>query len=113
MKNIAILSVFALALSGCGGSGSGVGMSESPLWHMTASADQKLEYFKQQCRGFGFKDNTPEMAQCIQNQTNQSRSNASAKMDRFARQQQQLNRQNRIRTTNCNQWGRQINCTTY
>lgn len=113
MRKVAIVSVCALVLSGCGGTGSGVGMKESPIWHMSASAEEKLNYFTQQCLGFGFKKNTPEMAQCIQNQSNQSRGNASAKMGRIAQQQQQWNNQNRVRTTNCNSWGRQINCTTY
>jgi hypothetical protein len=100
-------------LSGCGGTGSGVGMKESPLWHMSASAEEKLKYFTQQCLGFGFKINTPEMAQCIQNQSNQSRSNASATIDRLAQQERDMLNRNRVRTTNCNSWGRQINCTTY
>ena len=104
--------VASTILVSCGGSG-GVGMSESPLWHMTASAEEKLTYFKNQCLDFGFKDGSPELAQCIQNQTNQSRSAAGNKMDQIARQQQQWNNQNRVRTTNCSRWGRQINCTTY
>ena len=111
MRKVAIVIVCALVLSGCGGTGSGVGMKESPLWHMSASAEEKLNYFTQQCLKFGFKNNTPEMAQCIQNQSNQSRGNASATLGRLAQQEQQ--RLNGIRTTNCRQWGRQVNCTTY
>ena len=106
-KKIALIS--CLVLTSCGGNGNGIGMAESPMWHKTASKEVRIEYFKDQCTDFGFKVGTTQMSQCIQNQMNQSRSDASAQMDRVS----QWNQQNRIRSTNCNQFGSQINCTTY
>jgi hypothetical protein len=105
MRKLLVMGFISTGLlTGCGGSGNGYGFKESPLWHSTASAKVKQKYFQDQCLGFGFKLNTPEMAQCIQNQTNQSRSEARKGMaDAFEQQaraqQAALSRQT---TTNCN-----------
>jgi hypothetical protein len=88
MKCSAILfAVFFLV--GCN-NGEGIGMYESPMWHATADTSKKVAYFKRQCLEFGFEGDTPEMAQCIQNQMNQSSSAASDQMEAH---------QNRTRTT--------------
>ena len=100
--------VSAGLLAGCGGgTGSGVGRAESPMWHMTASAEQKLEYFKSQCRGFGFKDGTPEMAQCVQNQTNQSRGSASRQWSNA------MESMKGPKTTRCSRIGNTVNCSQW
>ena len=82
MKKVIVAMATTTALASCGGEGGSIGQYESKLWPMTASAEEKLEYFKNQCMGFGFKAGTPELAQCVQNQSNQSSRSAN---DRFSR----------------------------
>ena len=62
--------------SGCTSSGRGFGMAGSLFWHRTASVACKREYFERECRGFGFAAGTPEMAQCVANQSTNSRNGA-------------------------------------
>lgn len=78
MKKV-ISILFTLALGACGNGG--IGLTGSPAWHLTASAEDKKRYYTKECIGFGFKTNTPEMARCIQRQSNESRSRASASMN--------------------------------
>tara|TARA_B100000497_G_C7474894_1_gene292148 strand:- start:50 stop:253 length:204 start_codon:yes stop_codon:yes gene_type:complete len=66
MKNLSFI-LAALSLTGCN-SGSGIDISESPMSHKAANTKTAVEYFEGQCLEFGFKHNTPGMAQCIQNQ---------------------------------------------
>jgi hypothetical protein len=120
MSKIVLGLVAITLLAGCNSTGSGIGMAESPLWHMSATKEDKLQYFTNQCLEFGFKYNTPEMAQCIQNQTNQSRRSANADfsraLDNFnANNQRMLDNAaaNRPVQTNCRRWGNQVNCTSY
>ena len=95
---------------------SSIGMKESPLWHITASDDEKLEYFEEICAAYGYKYGTPAMAQCV---TLEKRSSSSSAADGFASglQNMQNNMNNRFNdmpvTTNCQKWGRGINCTSY
>ena len=102
-KLLVIGFISAGLLTGCGGSGNGIGFKESPLWHSTASAKVKQKYFQDQCLGFGFKLNTPEMAQCIQNQTNRSKTEANQNLSRAIEQQAAAERAalSRQTTTNC------------
>lgn len=79
MKTFAKLLPALLIVAACGHGG--IGLVGSPAWHMTASAEDKKRYYTEECIGFGFKANTPEMARCIQRQSNESRSRASASMD--------------------------------
>ena len=89
---------------------------ESPIWHWTSSDDEKTEYFEEICEAYGYKYNTPAMAQCV---TLEKRSSSSAAADKFARgmQNMQNNMNNRFNdapvTTNCQRWGSGINCTSY
>ena len=73
------LIIILFALASCN-SGRGIGQYESPAWHMSASLEERTKYFKEQCLGFGFKDNTTAMSKCIQTQMNESRSGARSKM---------------------------------
>ena len=98
---IIILIFTAFVLASCN-SGKGYGSYESPVWHKTASSAEKMKYFKQQCVSFGFKENTSEMAKCIQDQTNASVAGARKIMSDTSRN---LNRN--IRASN-----RSIDCTT-
>tara|TARA_B100000780_G_C21036403_1_gene415663 strand:- start:56 stop:355 length:300 start_codon:yes stop_codon:yes gene_type:complete len=93
-----VIVVLALVVSGC----KGVGLSESPLWHGTASQETKIEYFKAECLGFGYKSRTPEMAQCIQTQMNQSKTSAGKRMD-------SINQSHR--TITCKTWGNTTRCS--
>jgi hypothetical protein len=47
-----------------------MGQVGSPAWFRSASPATKLKYFNGVCRAYGFTENTPQMAQCIQNETN-------------------------------------------
>ena len=66
MKNLLFI-LAALSLAGCD-SGSVIDRSESPRSHKSANTKTAVEYFEGQCLEFGFKHNTPGIAQCIQNQ---------------------------------------------
>ena len=110
MKRFCLVGITLSFLGACGGSGNGIGMAESPVWHSTASIEVKTEYFKKQCIGFGFKENTPELAQCIQTQMTNSRSDASARMDRAIANQQAIANANRVSTYNCTTFGRNTTC---
>ena len=110
LKKLALLLLIPVLSSGCGGGT--VGRSESPLWHMTATADEKRNYFINQCLDFGFQRNTPELAQCVQNQTNQSRRDAGDRMDK-AFNNMQLQQRSGPSSATCNTWGRTTNCNFY
>lgn len=97
-----------------------MGRPGSPAWFATASPNTIAAYFAQSCTAYGFKPGTPEMAQCIQQEAGNKRSTNTAKMNTWA----QINAANanaaqanatanRMRTTNCNKFGSQVNCTTY
>ena len=65
--------------SDCTAAGRGFGLTESAFWHRTASAACKREYFERACRGYGFVSGTPEMAQCVVNEINNSRARSDQK----------------------------------
>ena len=75
MLRFLFLLISILILTGCS-SGKGIGMVESPAWHQTADIEVKLNYFKRECLGFGYKSDTAEMGQCIQKQMNASKERA-------------------------------------
>lgn len=75
MKKFLIVSTLTLTsiLAGCttGVDGETVmGKVGSPAWFDSASPATKFKYFSGVCRAYGFIENTPQMAQCIQNETN-------------------------------------------
>lgn len=57
-------------LIGCQGVGGEtyVGMPTSPAWFATAGPKTVAAYFRKSCEAYGFKADTPQMAQCIQNE---------------------------------------------
>ena len=75
MRFLIFIMIIPIIVSGC--NSGGIGSAESPAWHMTATAEQKSAYFRQQCLDFGYLPNTPQLTQCIQYQTNQSRQSAN------------------------------------
>jgi hypothetical protein len=69
------------------------------------------------CHGIGAKGDT--YAQCMMQRQNsraietQRRRQAYADLSRSIQQQQMINQMNRPKMTTCNQFGSQINCTTF
>ena len=72
LRNSVLVIICLLSLAACGGSGSGIGLAGSELWHATANANVKAAHFRKQCAAFGYKANTSEMTQCVRSQHNQS-----------------------------------------
>jgi hypothetical protein len=67
-----VIALTSILLSGCATGLDGetvIGRPGSPAWFRTASAETKLHYFTTICNGYGFKIDTPQMSQCIQNET--------------------------------------------
>ena len=75
-KNISLIAISALLLSGC----NSLGMKESPLWHKTASIEEKMAYFTEMCRGYGYKDGSDELRDCAVEEQRMSRSAAREKI---------------------------------
>lgn len=103
----------ALALAGC--QNGGVGLAESPAWFMTASQEQQMAYFGKRCAGYGVKPGTPEMTQCLMDESRSARGNARRRMasasDDMIRASQRPSRS--PVTTNCSSFGNSVSCTTY
>lgn len=66
-----------LLLAGCTGVDGEhyVGAPGSRAWFATASPDTIAAYFGKRCAAYGFKPGTPEMAQCIENEAQNSQHN--------------------------------------
>jgi len=112
IKKFLLICLIAPLLTSC----SSIGRYESPLWHMTASDEEKLDYFEEICAAYGYNYRTPEMSQCV---TLEKRSSSSASSDRFRQglQDVQSNMDNRFNntstTTDCRKWGSGIKCNSY
>ncbi len=65
---------------GCDSAGN-LGREESPFWHKRTSISEKMSYFKPKCKTYGFKENTPEMRQCIVNEIRISQKAARDQMN--------------------------------
>jgi len=93
------LATFSLFLAAC----QTIGMKGSPLWHMTASQNEKNAAYRELCLGYGFEYGTPGLSQCIAQESRDSRSRASQQMNNSLQEHrnrlQQLNDSNR--TINC------------
>jgi hypothetical protein len=108
MKKIIIFPFILMSLVACDAGGN-LGVEGSPLWHMRTSAKEKAEYFGAICSNYGFKYNTPEMSQCIAQET---RSNKKSNSDNMNKALDNMNNSYPKRT-NCTTFGNQINCTTF
>lgn len=67
-----LLPLASIFLSGCATGLDGetvMGSPGSPAWFNSASPKTKLHYFTEICSGYGFKVDTLQMSQCIQNET--------------------------------------------
>jgi hypothetical protein len=103
-------------LSGCIAEDGRLGAEGSPIWFGRTSAAEQIAYFGKVCASYGFAYKTPAMAQCIATERRSSKQSADANMDsamQNLQRQQQILEASRPRTTNCNAWGNQLNCTTY
>lgn len=100
LKTITI-GLCVLAVTGC----QTVGRVGSPLWHMTATDQEKIATYTQTCVGYGFVKGTPEIAQCIAQESRDSRASASARMQSLSDYNRTVNctsiRTGTIVNTNC------------
>ena len=104
MLRIIASVIIVMTLAGCGsGNGSGVGLQGSPLWHMTASSEAKTAAYRRTCISYGFASGTPQMAQCIQTESNNSKAMANKTLDNLAQQER-----DRLRSLSNNS----MNCTS-
>lgn len=72
-----LLSLIGLVvLSGC----SMKGQVESPMWHKNAPRSEIIAHFSEQCRSYGFQEDTPEFSNCLMETEGASRANAQARM---------------------------------
>jgi hypothetical protein len=112
----ALLAILpALLTVGCIGTAGEtyVGLPGSPAWFATASPQTVAAYYEQRCQGYGFQPGTTAMAQCVQQEALAKRQSNSADWRATVAAQQAAAQQRRLRTTNCTQFGNQVNCTTY
>jgi hypothetical protein len=109
-RTIIRLFVVGFILSGC--QTGGVGMVGSPLWQVTATSEDKLRVFTNACLSYGFQRGTPEMAQCVQNESNGAKSSASRSLNNFNQNNTNMLNQNRVLNTTCRSYGVNTRCTT-
>jgi hypothetical protein len=91
-------------LASCAADG-GAGVEGSPLWFMRTTPTEQAQYFQSICMTYGFSLNTPQMAQCIQTEATNARSNANRSLDSIANS-------NNTTSTNCTGYGNTMNCTS-
>ena len=104
MKMITICAT-TLLLVGC----NSLGRVGSPMWHMTASNSEKANAFINVCASYGFKRNTPEMAQCVAEESRASRQGARDRMKSL----QSMQQRNRMVNCTSTKIGTTINTNCY
>ena len=61
--------LLTLALIGCSSTGQlgeqVIGNPGSPMWFAPASLTTQVHYYKTECKAYGYKDGTSQMAQCL------------------------------------------------
>lgn len=75
-KSLTLLSIFFI--SACEGA---VGGKGSPVWHMTATPEEKREAYTQLCVDYGFERGTTAIAQCRMQVSQESRSSARRRVN--------------------------------
>lgn len=78
-KSAALLPLLALAACTGAGGETYIGRPGSPAWFATASVATQTSYFQERCANYGFPANSPQMAQCVQNEYLATRQVASQK----------------------------------
>ena len=102
--SLALAVIVAGLMAGCAEDG-GAGREGSPVWFMRTSAAEQAAYFQSVCVSYGFKPNTPEMAQCMQTEALNARNSASSRMQAVSNSYQTTR-------TNCTGFGNTLNCTS-
>jgi|LauGreSBDMM110SN_4_FD.fasta_scaffold397503_1 hypothetical protein len=112
MSKFAVAVVVSLvALSGCDSSTGAIGRPGSPAWNMSTTSSERSEYYRAQCVGYGFRDGTQEMAQCVQIEASNVQAVGAARSS--AALSAMSTYPAAPKTTNCRQMGTTISCTTY
>jgi len=96
--------LFVVLLSGC--ASGGIGLPGSPLWVMSTSSQEKMDYYIKRCRSYGFKPLTPEMGRCINDLESKIRNGASDAFKGMSATQ------NKPKQTTCRKFGNTYNCST-
>lgn len=107
MMRLYAIPLFAIALAGC--QTGGIGRPGSPAWQLSTTEEQKLAYFRSTCEAYGFKEGTPQMAQCMQNEASSTRAAASQR----AASLQAYNTMSRPKTVTCNTFGNITRCNSF
>lgn len=97
---IAIVALFAV-VAGCENTDGSVGQPGSPLWLRTATAEQQATYFGGICSSYGFVPGTPQMSQCIAEETRTTRQAARDRMAGIAAANRTVTCQTYGSTTTC------------
>jgi len=116
MKNtkrlmLTILLLGVIPLSGCSTGATGesvVGMPGSAFWFKTASQPTIIAYFKRSCLSYGYKDGTPNMAQCLQAEIGDARQRASDRMKNATTYKAPT-----MRTISCYNYGTITQCNSW
>ncbi len=91
-------------------------------WYETSSPEAKAAYFSRVCAGYGFKPDTPQLAQCVAQEARQARQTYQANLamaaTAFTAPQLSVQPMGRFgvstpTTTNCQRVGNMLNCTSY
>jgi hypothetical protein len=104
--------LLTLALIGCSSTGQlgeqVIGNPGSPMWFASASLTTQVYYYKTECKAYGYKDGTSQMAQCLQSSIQKAKEGARARLDAFSYSQRQYNQRFR-----CNTFGYTTTCKSY
>jgi hypothetical protein len=108
MKTVkTILACFLVA--GC--QTGGLGTPGSPAWQLSTTPEQKTAYFQDVCKSYGFKLDTPQMAQCMQNESFRTRQSASDSANRLSQYNSMQPRP--VTNTTCRNINGILRCTTF
>jgi hypothetical protein len=100
---MSLLMLMSLGMSGCATGLNGetvVGRTGSPMWFKTASPATQTAHFLAICRGYGFKDGTTEMSQCLQTETVSTKGRAQQRISDVEAQQRARRAQKKNNDTN-------------
>ena len=114
-QSLSIILFIPFIVVGCstGVSGENVfGREGSLFWFKTASTATQVSYFQDICRNYGFKEQTVEMAQCIQNESNSAKARALKRNSDYEMEEtiKREVRRNSDKTITCNQVGKTMIC---
>ena len=91
-------------LSGC--ASGGIGLPGSPLWLMSTTNQERMSYYAERCRSYGFKPLTPDFVRCLNDVEDRIRNGASDAFKGMSATQ------NKPKQTTCRKFGNTYNCST-